>query len=436
MSVTIGRTWRDAQRARNGAMVPARWQVQVYFKFDDGTVVRERTIVGEGTAIPIRSERFAKEWGEKHERELFAKGPPTKEEKLASSETVSAYYKRYYDAAALGQIGRKNRGKPQASIGDRRTRFRLYIEQEIGGLPMRAVTPNHLRAIVEKLDDKIRIRIAFYAEDGDEQEREGLKPGLAAKTAAHIWSEITSGFKEAFSSKRADLRIEDLILPTFGVQPPLRTDQRIQAALYPSEVTTLLAHEGVLMWRRRLYALAIYTGARLSELSRITAAHIDFEHGMIEILGSKTAVATRRVPIEPALRPLLKLLWDERKTGPLVDAPRSDGGSGASALINEDLAKANVTRADLSRDDEQHMPFTFHGCRHTAVTHAYVAGRDETWLRIVYGHVGSEMTRRYLDAMALTRSTFGTPFPPLPPSILGGAKILTLRTSIEKEKSA
>jgi len=434
MSVTIGRTWRDEEKIKKGLPVPPRWQVQIYFKFDDGTVVRERTIVGEGTAIPIRSEKLAREWGEKHERELFAKGPPTKEEKIASSETVSAFYKRYYDAAAKGEVGRKNRGKPQASISDRRTRFKLYVEPEIGTLPMRAVTPNNLRAIVEKLDNQVRVRIAFYAK-GDEEEREGLKPGLAAKTAAHIWSEITSGFKEAFSSKRADLRIEGLVLPTFGVQPPLRTDQRIQAALYPSEVTKLLAHEDVLLWRRRLYALAIYTGARLSELGRITAAHVDFEHGMIQILGSKTAVATRRVPIEPALRPMLKLLCDERKTGPLVDAPRSDGGSGASALINEDLAKAKVTRADLLRDDEQHMPFTFHGCRHSAVTHAYVAGRDETWLRIVYGHVNSEMTRRYLDAVALTRSTFGTPFPPLPQSILGGAKILKLRATKE-EKTA
>ncbi|AKU95761.1 hypothetical protein AKJ09_02425 [Labilithrix luteola] len=136
--------------------------------------------------------------------------------------------------------------------------------------------------------------------------------------------------------------------------------------------------------------------------------------------------ATRHVPIEPALRPLLKILVEERPAGPLVDCPRSDGGSGASALINEDLARAKVTRADLVRDDAQHMPFTFHGCRHTAVTHAYIAGSDETFLRIVYGHVHSEMSRRYLDSAALAKATFGTPFPRLPPRITAGVKVIKL----------
>jgi integrase len=180
------------------------------------------------------------------------------------------------------------------------------------------------------------------------------------------------------------------------------------------------------MWRRRLYAMAIYTGARLSELRRITAAHVDFEHGTIRIVGTKSEAAMRRVPIEASLRPLLKVLVKERPEGPLVNCPNSDGGSGASALINEDLARAKVTRAELLLDDAHHLPFTFHGCRHTAVTHAYLAGRDETYLKIVYGHTHSEMTRRYLDAMALTRSTFGTPFPPLPASLLGGARVIRL----------
>lgn len=423
MSVTVGRAWRDAQAVRQGKKVPDRWLVTVFFRFDDGTLVRDRTVVGEGTAIPIRTERLAKDWGEKRERELYAKGPPTKEAKIASGESVTDWYGRYYLAAEKGEVGRKNRGRPQAAIEDRKARFKKFIEPEIGHLAMRAVTPNHLRAIVEKLDEQVRLRIAFY-ESGEEQT--GQKPGISAKTAAHIWSEVTAGLKEAVGSKRADLRIEGMTNPTIGVLGPTKTDERVQAALYPSEVVKLLGCERILLWRRRLYCMAIYTGARLSELGRITAAHVDFKHNMIQIVGKKTQVATRRVPIEPALRPLLKVLVKERPEGPLVDIPRSDGGSGASALINEDLGKAKVTRKDLFLDDANHMPFTFHGCRHTAVTHAYIAGRDETFLRIVYGHVHSEMTRRYLDSVALAKATFGTPFPPLPPSVTGVAKVIKL----------
>jgi integrase len=406
-----------------GEIENGKFEVKIQFRWPDGAVFRKRFVVGDGTAYPIRSERQARNFGETRERELFAKGPANREEVIASSESVSKWFGRYYKAAQLGIVGRKNRGRPQAAIEDRQARFRNWIEPDIGSLPMCAVTATHLRKIVAKLDEEIRRRVAFYADD---DRPSGAKPGIASKTGAHIWSEITSGFSEACGSKIAALRIEDLTNPTLGVFPPMRTDERVQAALYPSEVTSLLACEDVLMWRRRLYAMAIYTGARLSELGRMTAAHVDFEHGMIQILGKKTLVATRRVPIEPELRPLLKLLVKERPEGPLVDCPRSDGGSGASALINEDLPKAGVTREELLLDDAHHQPFTFHGCRHTAITHAYVAGRNETFLKIVYGHTHSEMTRRYLDAVALTRSTFGTPFPPLPPSILGGAQVIDL----------
>lgn len=61
------------------------------------------------------------------------------------------------------------------------------------------------------------------------------KPGLSSKSASHIWSEITSGFKEAVSSKLDDLRILP-VNPALGVQPPIRTQPREQEALFPSEV--------------------------------------------------------------------------------------------------------------------------------------------------------------------------------------------------------
>jgi integrase len=99
---------------------------------------------------------------------------------------------------------------------------------------------------------------------------------------------------------------------------------------------------------------------------------------------------------------------------------------GAADLMRTDLKLALITRADLTRDDAEQAPFTFHGLRHTAITHWYVAGKDETVLKLVAGHAMNEMTRRYLDAAALGRSTFGQPHPPLPASVLGGAKVIRL----------
>jgi hypothetical protein len=124
-------------------------------------------------------------------------------------------------------VGRKNRGRPQAAVDDRRARFTKFIEPEIGHLAMRDVTPNHLRGIVEKLDDRVRERIAFYERD-DADDFTGHKPGLSGKTAAHVWSEVTAGFNEACRSKRSDLRIEALVNPRIGVAPPIKMDEREQ----------------------------------------------------------------------------------------------------------------------------------------------------------------------------------------------------------------
>ncbi len=97
MSVTITRTWNDAKAIKQGKPVPSRWLVTVYFKWDDGKPVRDRTTVGDGTAIPLRTERLAREWGERRERELFAKGPPNKDEpeKPSKVPTVVAFSKEW-----------------------------------------------------------------------------------------------------------------------------------------------------------------------------------------------------------------------------------------------------------------------------------------------------------------------------------------------------
>ncbi len=64
------------------------------------------------------------------------------------------------------------------------------------------------------------------------------------------------------------------------------------------------------------------------------------------------------------------------------------------------------------------MPFTFHGLRHTAITHWAVAGRDAKWLLLVAGHSDEAMTMRYLDKAAVVRGQFGTPHPVLPPELV------------------
>ncbi len=358
--------------------------------------------------------KFAEEKGREVSRRMRQGGAVD----ASTALTVSEWFGKYYAAAEKGTVGRKNRGKPQASAKDRSARFAKWIEPIVGTKPIATVTAADLRRVVQALDEQVQIRTAFYAEREDAtDEHEGKKPGLSPKTAANVYGEVTAGFAEATHSKLDELRVLEAN-PAIGVRPPTTGEDREQAALYPAEVVHLLSSPTIPRARRRVYFVALYTGMRRSEIERLTATDVDLEHGLITVRGKKTSAAKRQIPIEPALAPLLAILVGTRKTGALVDVPRADGKGGSSDLVKKDLERAGVTRADLSRDDAEHMPFTFHGMRHTAITHWAVAGQPLTWLLVVAGHTDAEMTRRYLDKAAVVRGRFGDPHPELPPEVM------------------
>ena len=344
-----------------------------------------------------------------------------------AEESATKWHGRYYDAAEAGSVGRKNRGQPQAAVADRRTRFATHIEPEIGDLPMVSVTSNDLRRVVARLNAGIRERYAYYARIAEGEEPSGRKPGISPKTAAHVWSEGTSAFREACASNDPSLRVRDDD-PSRGVLPPNGGETREQEALYPSEVVQLLSCEGIPRPRRIVYAVCIYGGLRRSEAERLQAEDVDLEHGTIKVRRSggrrgKSDAAFRTVPIEGSLAPLMAVLLAETPSGALLDVPVAHGRNGAADLMKKDLVRAGLVRADLTRDDAQHMPFTFHGLRHTAITHWVVSGKSELFLLTAAGHSDLTMTKRYLAKGAAVSAKFGQPHPPVPASLVGKTPI-------------
>ena len=83
---------------------------------------------------------------------------------------------------------------------------------------------------------------------------------------------------------------------------------------------------------------------------------------------------------DDARRELARAEGREARDRPLLDVPRGDGKGGAADLTRADLIRARLTRPDPTRDDDSQMPFTFHGLRHTCITHWAVAGKDELFL--------------------------------------------------------
>lgn len=186
---------------------------------------------------------------------------------------------------ALLRVRRERRRRaqePRSSPGDREGPRRPLLEMDLprhrdatDGTRQRERPPRR-RPEARRADPDPGLVLRARA---DERKRKGRKPGLAAKAARNIWGEVTSGVREASTSKIETLRVrtDD---PTRAAQAPATTDDRDMAALYPSELLALLAAPAgkVPTYRRVLYAMAAYSGLRIGELRGLTKESIDVEH--------------------------------------------------------------------------------------------------------------------------------------------------------------
>jgi integrase len=134
-----------------------------------------------------------------------------------------------------------------------------------------------------------------------------------------LWGELTSAFREAATSKHDALRVRTGA-PTALVQPPTAGTSRESTGALPARGLRTARAPGVKvpLYRKALYAVAIYTGARVCELRGLTAEDIDLEHDCVCVRPTESGGQRERphqdggraalYPIEPALRSLLEAL--------------------------------------------------------------------------------------------------------------------------------
>ena len=98
--------------------------------------------------------------------------------------------------------------------------------------------------------------------------------------------------------------------------------------------------------------------------------------------------------------------------------------------LRADLKEADVTRAELTADDETRRLLDFHDLRHTYGTLRAVRGDAVSKIQRAMGHADLGTTQRYInEAEVFEGARFGVPFGPLPECIFnrrdivgGGAK--------------
>jgi integrase len=209
------------------------------------------------------------------------------------------------------------------------------------------------------------------------------KPSWSATTRGAFLTVLTTCFRWAV---RARLVASN---PLQAVQKPRRAGRvRPLVLIDPDSHARLLAAANP---RFRLFLIVLHaTGARPSEVARITAA--DLHGDIVRLKEHKTARLghQRTIYLTPAVAALLRGLAAERPRGALLRT-----GSGSPWVQNTWRGAMVATRA---RAGVPHA--TCYGYRHSFATDALAAGVPESLAAELLGHKGTAMLHRHYSHLA------------------------------------
>lgn len=229
-----------------------------------------------------------------------------------------------------------------------RARARIYLLAFMGDLPLREVTPNHLR----------QYRLWLEGRPGVHG-----RSRLASRTVAWILGDAKNFlFWAEESGLVARAPVPRRLLPRLQELPPDHlNDTQVSKVLEIPEPHAFIVR------------LALGTGMRWSEICRCHAE--DLEDGMLTVHRTKSG-RIRRIPLDhdPKVRAEI-----ESRSGRLC--PRSETGSG--------------TFAKFVRRHSGVITFRFHQLRHTFAVHWLRRGGTLAVLQEILGHSTVVMTQRY-----------------------------------------
>jgi integrase len=209
-----------------------------------------------------------------------------------------------------------------------------------------------------------------------------LDEGASSSTVAKEMVTLRTALK--FAHKRRIMALHPTaVLPSFTGEYTPR-----ERYLTRDEFARLLAQ---LTRERRLWVeVAVYTGARFSEVERLSwDEHVHLDAGWLLLPGTKTKRARRRMPISD---PLMEVLVDSPRREGLVVVPWKEN-------VRRDLAAA-CSRAGIK-------PVTPNDLRRTFASWMKQAGVDSKAVADLLGHTSTRMVDRvygHLDDAAYRRA--------------------------------
>ena len=140
----------------------------------------------------------------------------------------------------------------------------------------------------------------------------------------------------------------------------------------------------------------LWTGMRSGEAKRLQWRHLDLDARLIDVPGSKTAAARRRIPIAPALHETLlqHRQWYVEKFG-RTDQEWYLFPSGSPQPLDPRKPVTDLTNAWDSIRERAGVECRIHDLRHTFISRLAESGVPETTIMEIVGHVSRAMLLRY-----------------------------------------
>lgn len=323
-----------------------------------------------------------------------------------TGETVSEWFTRW--AAARFTKGLRTTHNDKG-------RFGKWIAPHIGTRSITSIVRRDIEEIVQALDTAV------------------LEGKLAWKTATNVWGVVTKMFKDAARSKVLALRVRE-DNPAANVEGPDRGADRTGPYLTPRVFEAVMICKRVPTRWKRIFALAVFLYARGGELEVLEWSAVNFDQRYVHIHQAMHAHSgeakptktkrNRKVPIEPALLPLLTEMRAAAKgEGCVITAmpPREDWAERLRKYVAWACEDAGIPLPeDILADDETRRPLSFHDLRHTGITWRALRGDDPLKIQRAAGHDDLRTTQRYInEAETFDRAGFGEVFPPLPTGLAG-----------------
>lgn len=296
------------------------------------------------------------------------------------------------------RIWQKRASPTELSVGEADVAVRRFIDVN-GDLALTEITKEHVRAfraVLERLPRRIpnKRRDMAVTKVADLTPQDGSVDLLSA---ASVRKQI--GFlRTVLSVAENDGLIETN--PASGIRIVDDRDEKARLPFDEEHLRRMFAKlptdDPTFYW---MVTLAYMTGARLSEIGRLTTDNVRTEDGVtfFEILDGKTVNARRRIPVHPALIELGFLDYVATRNGPLTDHVPDTKGRPAGHFQKR---FGRWLRLEAKVTDRRR---TFHSFRHGFRDMALSAGIDEVLIERLQGWAPATAGRGYGRGASIKR---------------------------------